>query len=84
MKKNLLLLRYLLENKIIKSINTWLQYQKNIYIDKLEDIVNKCNNTYHGTIKMRPVNVKSNTYINSIKVSNHKDPKFKVGDIVRI
>ena len=33
---------------------------------------------------MRPVNVKSNTYINSIKVSNYKDPKFKVGDIVRI
>ena len=32
--------------------------KKSIYIDKLEDIVNKCNNIYHGTIKMRLVNVK--------------------------
>ena len=34
---------------------------KNVYIDKLDDIVNKYNNTYHSTIKMKPVDVKSNT-----------------------
>ena len=38
---------------------------KNVYIDKLDDIVNKYNNTYHSTIKMKPVDVKSNTYIDS-------------------
>ena len=36
---------------------------KNVYIDKLDDIVNKCNNTYHSTIRMKPVDVKSNTVI---------------------
>ena len=40
---------------------------KNVYIDKLDNIVNKCNNTYHRTIKMKPVDVKSNTYIDSSK-----------------
>ena len=40
---------------------------KNVYIDKLDDIVNKYNNTYHSTIKMKPVNGKSNIYINSTK-----------------
>ena len=34
-----------------------------MYIDKLDDIVNKYNNTYHTTIKMKPADVKSNTYI---------------------
>ena len=55
-----------------------------MYIDKLDDIVNKYNNTYHSTIKMKPVDVKSNTYIDSSKEINDKDPKFKIGDIVRI
>ena len=36
---------------------------KNVYINKLDDIVTKSNNTYHSTIKMEPVNVKSSTYI---------------------
>ena len=52
-------------------------------LEKLDDIVNKYNNTYRNTIKM-PVDVKSSTYIDSSKESNDKDPKFKVGDIVRI
>ena len=56
----------------------------NVYIDKLDDIVNKYNNTYHSTIKMKPVDVKSNTYIDSSKKINDKDPKFKIDDIVRI
>ena len=55
---------------------------KNVYIDKLYDIVNKYNNTYHSKIKMRPVDVKSNTYIYSIKEINDKDAKFKIGNIV--
>ena len=57
---------------------------KIVYIDKLDDIVNKYNNTYHSTIIMKPVDVKSNTYINSSKEINDEDPKFKIGDIVRI
>ena len=57
---------------------------KTVYIDKLHDIVNKYNNTYHSTIKMKPANVKSSTYIDSSKEINNKDPKFKIGDIVRI
>ena len=58
---------------------------KNVYTDKLDDIVNKCNNAYHNTIKMKPVDVKSNTYIDSSKEINEKDhPKFKIGDNVRI
>ena len=52
-------------------------------LDKLGYIVNKYNNTYRNTIKM-PVDVKSSTYIDSSKENNDKDPKFKVGDIVRI
>ena len=57
---------------------------KNVYIDKLDDIVDECNNTYHRTIKMKPIDVKNNTYINIDKELNDNDPKFKVGDPVRI
>ena len=57
---------------------------KNVYIGKLDDIVNKYNNTYHNTIKMKPVDVKSNSNIDSSKEIKNKDPKFKIGDIVRI
>ena len=80
----MLLLRDLLELLKLKSINTWLKYQKNVYTDKSSDIVNKSNNTYHSTIKMKPVDVKDNTYFNFSKESNNKDPKFKVDDCVRI
>ena len=47
-------------------------------------IVSEYNNTYHRTIKMKPVDVKDNTYVDSKKEVNDKDPKFKVGDRVRI
>ena len=57
---------------------------KNVYIDKLDDIVNDFNNTYHRTTKMKPVDVKDNAYINFGKEVNDKDPKFKIGDHVRI
>ena len=55
-----------------------------VYIDKLDDLVNKYNNTYHSTFKMDLVDVKSNTYFNSSKETNDEDPKLKIGDIVRI
>ena len=57
---------------------------KNVYIDKLDDTVNKYNNMYHSLIKMKPVDVKSSTYVDSSKEINNKDPKFKIGNIVRI
>ena len=53
-------------------------------IDQLDDIVNKYNNTYHNKIKMKPVDVELNTYINSTKEIIDEDPKFKIEDIVRI
>ena len=55
-----------------------------MYINKLDDIVNKYNNTYHSKIKMKPVDVKSSTYIYSSKEINDEDPKSKIGDIVTI
>ena len=62
---------------------------KNVYIDKLDDMVNEYNNVYHRTIKMKPVNAKDNSYIDSTELHsnkevNDKDGKFKVGDHVRI
>ena len=51
---------------------------KNVYIDKLDDIVDKYNNTYHSTIKMKPVDVKPNTYIDSSKEINYQYPKLVI------
>ena len=70
-----------LKNKIYKYMTLIL---KNMYIDKLDDIVNEYNNTYHRKIKMKPVDVKDNTYIDFIKEVNEKSLKFKVDDHVRI
>ena len=55
-----------------------------MYIDKLDDIVKKYNNTCHTLIKMKPVDVNDNTYFDFKKEVNDKNPKFKVGDHVRI
>ena len=57
---------------------------KNVYIDRLDDTVKEYNNVYHKSIKMKPVDVKDNTYIDFKKEVNDKNPKFKVGDHVRI
>ena len=57
---------------------------KNVYIGKLDGIVDEYNNTYHRTIKMKRADVKDNTYTDFNKEVNDKDPKFKVGDHVRI
>ena len=55
-----------------------------MYIYKLYDIVKEYNNTYHRTIKMKPIDVKDNTYFDFEKKVNDKGPKFKVGDYVKI
>ena len=70
-----------LKSKICKYMTST---SKNLYIDKLDDIVNEYNNTYRTAIKMKPTDVKDNKYINTDKETNDKDPKFKVGDRVRI
>ena len=70
-----------IKSKIYKYMTS---ISKNVYINKLDDVVNEYNNTYHTTIKMKPIDVKDNTYINTSKKINYKDPKFKVGDRVRI
>ena len=69
-----------LKNKIYKYMTS---ISKNVYIDKLDDIVNEYKNTYHRAITMKPVDVKDNIYININKEINDKGPKFKVGDHVR-
>ena len=70
-----------LKSKIYKYMTS---ISKNMYIDKLDDIVKKYNNTYHASIKMKPVDIKDNTCIGFKKEVNDKNPKFKVGDHVRI
>ena len=70
-----------LKSKIHKHMTS---SSKDVHTDQLDDIANEYNNTYHKTIKMKPIDVKDNTYINIGKEVNDKDPKFKVGDHVRI
>ena len=57
---------------------------KNVYFNILDDIVDKYNNTYYKTIKMKPIVVKSDSFAECNEESNEKDPKFKVGDHIRI
>ena len=57
---------------------------KYVNFDVLDDIVNKYNNTYHKTIKMKPIDVGDNSFAEYNEESNEKDPKFKVDDHVRI
>ena len=70
-----------IKNKIYKYMTL---LSKNVYIDKLDDKVDKYNNTKHRTIKMKPIDVKDNTYTDSGKEVNDNYPKFKVGDHARI
>ena len=69
------------KNKIYKYMTL---ISKNVYINKLDDIVHKSNNKNHRTIKMKPIDVKDNTYIYFSKEVNDNDPIFKVGGHVRI
>ena len=68
-----------LKNKIYKYMTSIL---KNVYIDRLDDIVNKYNNTHHKTIKLKPVDITPSMYIDLNKENNRKGPKFIVGDNV--
>ena len=70
-----------LKKNIYQHITALSKY---VFIDKLDDIINEYNKTYHRTIKMKRNEVKSNTYVDYINKVIDKDPKFKVGDHVRI
>ena len=70
-----------LKNKIYKHMTA---LSKNIYYYALGDIVNKHNNTVHRTIKMKPIDVTNDSFAEYNEESNKKDPKFKIGDHVRI
>ena len=70
-----------LENKIFKHMAA---ISENVYLDVLDDIVDKYNNTVHKTIKMKPIDVTDDSYAEYNEDFNKKDPKFKVGDHVRI
>ena len=70
-----------IKNKIYKHMTS---ISRNVYIEKLDDIVNEYNNTKHRTNKMTPIDVKDNTYIDFGKEVNDNEPKFKFGDHVRI
>ena len=70
-----------LKNKVFKHMTA---ISKNVYFDVLDDIVNKYNNTVHRTIKMKPIDVTDDSYAEYNEDFNKKDPKFKVGDHVRI
>ena len=70
-----------LKNKIYKHMAT---VSENVYFDVLNDIVDAYNNTYHRTIKMKPIGVKDYSFTEFNEESNEKDPKFKIGDHVRI
>ena len=70
-----------LKNKIFKHLTA---ISKNVYFDVLDDIVDKYNNTVHRTIKMKPIDVTNDSYAEYKEHFNKKDPKYKVGDHVRI
>ena len=70
-----------LKNKIFKHMTA---ISKNVYFDVLGNIVNKYNKTVHRTIKMKQIDLTSDSYAEYNKDSNEKDPKFKIGDRVRI
>ena len=69
-----------LKNKIFKHMTS---ISKNVYYVS-NDIVKKYNNTYHRTIKINPIDVKNDSFAEYNEESNEKDPKFKIGDQVRI
>ena len=66
----------ILENKIYKYMTS---VSKNVYIDRLDDIVNKHNNTYHSTIKIKPADINPRIYIDINKENTKEGPTFKVG-----
>ena len=69
------------KNKIYKYRTS---ISKNVYTDKLDDIVNKYNNAQHSAIKMKPLDVEPSTYTECDKKINYQNPKLKTGDAVVI
>ena len=57
---------------------------KNLHTAKLDEIVNKYNNTYYRTVKMKPDDVNPSMYIDFNKENNKESPKFEIDDIVRM
>ena len=62
--------KFVVAEWVIRTLKTKIyrymtSISKNVYIDKLDDMVNEYNNTYHRTVKMKPVDVKDNAYIDS-------------------
>ena len=57
---------------------------KNVYLDVLDDIVDKYNNTIHRTVNMKPIDVTDDSYSEYDEDFNKKDPEFKDGDSIRI
>ena len=81
MKKNQLLMKNLLESLFTNYLKYFEIHDfnvKKIYIDKLDDIVNEYSHTYHRTIKMKPVNVKSNTNIDLGIEDNEEYPNLRL------
>ena len=77
--------KFVIAERFIRTLKTKIYkymtaISKNVDIDKLDDIVKEYNNKYNTSIKMKPVNVKDNTYIDFKKEINDKNPKCKVGD----
>ena len=65
----------ILNKKIYKHM---VAVSKNMYIDKIDGLVNNCNNTYHRKIKIKPADVKSGTYIGYGVEHNDKDPNSEL------
>ena len=70
-----------LKKKMLKHMTA---ISKNVYFDELDGNINKYNNIVHKTIKMKPIDVTYDSYAEYNEDFNKKDPKFKVGDHVRI
>ena len=82
-RKSVLAERFIrtLKNELYKHMTA---VSKNVYINKLDNIVNKYDNTYYTTLTMNPIDVKPSSYIDFHVEQNDKKPKFKFGDHVRI
>ena len=81
--------KYVVAERFIRTLNKKIYkhktaISKNVYFDVLDNIVDEYNNTYHGIIKMKPIDVKDDFFAEYNEESNKTDPKFKIGDHVRI
>ena len=67
----------ILKNEIYKYLTS---VSKNVYIDKLDDIINRYNSTHHSKTNMKHSDIKSNRYIDFIVEKSEKDTKLELGD----